>query len=87
MFYGEETCRQLKEMMRNNVASQYGQAQFGDLARVLGHEAGQPRGLADVLGQLERPLVVLVKDVQHPVGLGHLVGQVAHALQVNLRRL
>ncbi len=27
--YGEETCRQLKEMMRNNVASQYGQASSG----------------------------------------------------------
>lgn len=30
--YSEETCARLKEMMRNNVTSQYGQAQFGDLA-------------------------------------------------------
>lgn len=29
--YSEETCAKLKEMMRNNVTVQYGQAQFGDL--------------------------------------------------------
>ena len=30
--YSEDTCARLKEMLRNNVATQYGQAQFGDLA-------------------------------------------------------
>ena len=30
--YDADTCQRLKEMMRNNVVSQYGQSQFGDLA-------------------------------------------------------
>lgn len=30
--YSPEVCRQLTDMMRNNVLNQYGQAQFGDLA-------------------------------------------------------
>ena len=29
--FNEQTCSRLKEMMRNNVVSQYGQEQFGDL--------------------------------------------------------
>ncbi|MCF0122660.1 MAG: penicillin-binding protein [Ruminiclostridium sp.] len=30
--FNEATCARLKEMMRNNVTTQYGQGQFGDLA-------------------------------------------------------
>ncbi len=30
--YSQETCQRLKEMMRNNVVTEYGQEQFGDLA-------------------------------------------------------
>lgn len=30
--YGESTCAKLRELLRNNVTSQYGQSQFGDLA-------------------------------------------------------
>ena len=30
--YSAETCQRLKEMMRNNVTTQYGQSKFGDLA-------------------------------------------------------
>ena len=30
--YSAETCQRLKEMMRNNVVTEYGQSQFGDLA-------------------------------------------------------
>ena len=30
--FSPETCETLKAMMRNNVLSQYGQEQFGDLA-------------------------------------------------------
>ncbi|MFR4757534.1 MAG: penicillin-binding transpeptidase domain-containing protein [Evtepia gabavorous] len=51
--YGEETCRQLKEMMRNNVASQYGQAQF----RGPGRSAPSP-GTAEVGGGTGAPRLV-----------------------------
>ncbi len=30
--YSAEICQRLKEMMRNNVVTEYGQSQFGDLA-------------------------------------------------------
>ena len=30
--FSQSTCQRLKAMMRNNVTSQYGQSQFGDLA-------------------------------------------------------
>lgn len=30
--FSQSTCQRLKDMMRNNVTSQYGQSQFGDLA-------------------------------------------------------
>ena len=67
--YGEETCRQLKEMMRNNVASQYGQAQFGDLA------VCAKSGTAEVGGGQEPHawFAGFIDDPEHPLAFLVLV--------------
>lgn len=65
--YSAETCQRLKEMMRNNVVSQYGQEQFGDLAvcasrapQRWGAARNPTPGLPGLLDDPEHPLAFIV---------------------------
>lgn len=67
--YSEETCQRLKEMMRNNVVSQYGQEQFGDLA------VCAKSGTAEVGGGQEPHawFAGFIDDPEHPLAFIVLV--------------
>lgn len=67
--YSAETCARLKEMMRNNVVSQYGQAQFGDLV------VCAKSGTAEVGGgnQPHAWFVGFIDDPDHPLAFVVLV--------------
>lgn len=67
--YSAETCQRLKEMMRNNVVTEYGQSQFGDLA------VCAKSGTAEVGGG-EEPhawFAGLIDDPDHPLAFVVLV--------------
>ncbi|HIY32642.1 penicillin-binding transpeptidase domain-containing protein [Evtepia sp.] len=67
--YSPETCQRLKEMMRNNVVSQYGQSQFGELA------VCAKSGTAEVGGGAEPHawFAGFIDDADHPLAFVVLV--------------
>ena len=67
--YSAETCQRLKEMMRNNVLTQYGQAQFGDLP------VCAKSGTAEVGGgqQPHAWFAGFIDDPEHPLAFVVLV--------------
>lgn len=76
--YSAETCQRLKEMMRNNVINQYGQAQFGDLA------VCAKSGTAEVGGgqQPHSWFVGFLDDPAHPLAFVVLVENGGSGAQV-----
>lgn len=67
--YSAETCQRLKEMMRNNVVTEYGQSQFGDLA------VRAKSGTAEVGGGAEPHawFAGFIDDPDHPLAFVVLV--------------
>jgi len=67
--YSAETCQRLKEMMRNNVVTEYGQSQFGDLA------VCAKSGTAEVGGGAEPHawFAGFIDDPDHPLAFVVLV--------------
>ena len=67
--YSPETCQRLKEMMRNNVVTEYGQSQFGDLA------VCAKSGTAEVGGGAEPHawFAGFIDDPDHPLAFVVLV--------------
>lgn len=67
--FSADTCAKLKDLMRNNVTSEYGQSQFGDLA------VCAKSGTAEVGGNLQPNswFVGFVDDSAHPLAFVVLV--------------